>query len=71
MKNIRESSRKLRRTNNKNPIKINLIFKIADYFLLGRAQPVIPPNLYSINEHNSLGSSGKLFQNSNSKYLEI
>ena len=26
--------------------------------LLGRAQPVIPPNLY-VNEHNSLGSSGK------------
>ena len=25
--------------------------------LLGRAQPVIPPNLY-IYEHNSLGSSG-------------
>ena len=28
--------------------------------LLGRAQPVIPPNLYSnVNEHNSLGSPGK------------
>ena len=26
--------------------------------LLGRAQPVIPPNLYSVNEHNSLGSPG-------------
>ena len=26
--------------------------------LLGRAQPVIPPNLY-VNEHNSLGSSSK------------
>ena len=25
--------------------------------LLGRTQPVIPPNLY-VNEHNSLGSSG-------------
>ena len=25
--------------------------------LLGRAQPVIPPNLY-YNEHNSLGSPG-------------
>ena len=25
--------------------------------LLGRAQPVIPPNLY-VNEHNSLGSPG-------------
>ena len=30
--------------------------------LLGRAQPVIPPNLYSaVNEHNSLGSPGKLY----------
>ena len=28
------------------------------HVLLGRAQPVIPPNLY-VNEHNSLGSSGK------------
>ena len=27
--------------------------------LLGRAQPVIPPNLYSVIEHNSLGSPGK------------
>ena len=26
--------------------------------LLGRAQPVIPPNLY-VNEHKSLGSPGK------------
>ena len=27
--------------------------------LLGRAQPVIPPNLYyNVNEHNSLGSPG-------------
>ena len=30
--------------------------------LLGRAQPVIPPNLYNVNEHNSLGSPGKLLQ---------
>ena len=29
--------------------------------LLGRAQPVIPPNLYSnVNEHNSLGSPGNV-----------
>ena len=27
--------------------------------LLGRAQPVIPPNLYLVYEHDSLGSSGK------------
>ena len=34
------------------------------YNLLGRAQPVIPPvippNLYNVNEHISLGSPGKL-----------
>ena len=32
-----------------------------EIILLGRAQPVIPPNLYSVNvnEHNSLGSPGK------------
>ena len=28
--------------------------------LLGRAQPVIPPNLY-VNEHNSLGSPGNWY----------
>ena len=27
--------------------------------LLGRAQPVIPPNLY-VNKHNSLGSPGNM-----------
>ena len=26
--------------------------------LLGGAQPVIPPNLYNVNEQNSLGSPG-------------
>ena len=26
--------------------------------LLGRAQSVIPPNLYNVNEHNSVGSPG-------------
>ena len=30
--------------------------------LLGRTQPVIPPNLY-VNEHNSLGSPGKTATN--------
>ena len=30
------------------------------YRLLGRAQPVIPPNLYYVNEHNSLGSPGNV-----------
>ena len=30
--------------------------------LLGRAQPVIPPNLYfNVNEHNSLGSQVKKY----------
>ena len=33
---------------------------IRDLLLLGRAQPVIPPNLYDVNEHNSLGSPGKI-----------
>ena len=32
--------------------------------ILGRAQPVIPPNLY-VNEHNSLGSPG------NDQHIEI
>ena len=33
------------------------------FMLLGRAHPVIPPNLYSlyVNEHNSLGSPGKVY----------
>ena len=38
-------------------------FFLFENYLLGRAQPVIQPNLYSIidnfYEHNSLGSSGK------------
>ena len=33
---------------------------MTDLKLPGRAQPVIPPNLYLYYEHNSLGSSGKL-----------
>ena len=42
-----------------NPLVITN--KIKRYSLLGRAQPVIPPNLYLyVNEHNSLGSPGKL-----------
>ena len=39
------------------------IKRFVRFALLGRAQPVIPPNLYSlfyVNEHNSLGSSGKV-----------
>ena len=28
-------------------------------FVIGRAQPVIPPNLYHVYEHKSLGSPGK------------
>ena len=32
---------------------------IACRVLLGGTQPVIPPNLCSVNEHNSLGSPGK------------
>ena len=39
-----------------DPVKLKLL-TIWDC-LLGRAQPVIPPNLY-VNEHNSLGSPGK------------
>ena len=35
---------------------------VIQSFTAGRAQPVIPPNLYSnisnVNEHNSLGSPG-------------
>ena len=42
----------------------NLYFKslLVRFILLGRAQPVIPPNLY-VNEHNSLGFPGKVYIN--------
>ena len=39
----------------------SVMFACCFQDLLGRAQPVIPPNLYSLfyfNEHNSLGSPG-------------
>ena len=38
--------------------------------LLGRAQPVIPPNLY-VNEHNSLGSSGKVISSLECKLSRV